>query len=365
MQGLYEIALTQIPSIGLQTAKFLVQHFKSAAAVFECTSNELSKISGLRKNVIQALEIHKSNALQFAQQEIIWMQKHQVKAVSITDDDYPKRLKHCPDAPLTLFIKGNVNLNLPYVVSVVGTRNITEYGKKITQELIEGFSEFPNILIVSGLAYGVDIEAHRACVDFDLPTVGVLAHGLDTVYPSVHHSLAQQIQKNGAVVSEFVHGVSADRENFPKRNRIIAGLADATIVVEAGAKGGALITADIAHSYARDVFAFPGRTIDAFSEGCNRLIKHQKAQMITSAADVLEAMNWDLTFKNKPVQRSLFVELTTEEQKITEVLKAMPISIDELCFKLNQTQSQISLILLELEMKGVVKSLPGKIYALV
>lgn len=265
-----------------------------------------------------------------------------------------------------LYYKGNANLNEPRIISVVGTRNATNYGREICDELIRNFSEkgYP-IIVVSGLAYGIDVQAHKACLKYNVPTIGVFAHGLDTVYPSLHGPIASKMLENGGLISDFISETKLDRPNFLRRNRIIAGLADATIIVESADKGGALVTADIANSYNRDVFAFPGRSCDAFSRGCNKLIKFNEAILVENQADIEKAMNWDVkTSSARYVQTSLFVELSPEEQKLVDLLKEGDRFVDEITMETQLPMSKVSTLLLGLEFKELVISLPGKIYRL-
>jgi DNA processing protein len=265
-----------------------------------------------------------------------------------------------------LYFKGNADLNERRIISVVGTRNATNYGKEICEELIRSFSEKSyQILVISGLAYGIDVHAHKACLKYDVPTVGVFAHGLDVVYPSLHAPIASKMLENGGLISDFISETKIDRQNFLRRNRIIAGMADATIIVESAEKGGALVTADIANSYNRDVFAFPGRSTDVYSRGCNKIIKLNEAVLVESQADIEKAMNWDVkTQSNRVFQTSLFVELTPEEQKLVDLLKGGDRFVDEITIETQLPMSKVSALLLGLEFKGMIVSLPGKMYRL-
>jgi DNA processing protein len=282
------------------------------------------------------------------------------------DDDYPNRLKHCIDGPLMLYSLGNADLNKQKIVAVVGTRRATEYGKEMTNYLIKELADL-DVMIVSGLAYGIDSYAHKAALQFNLPTVGVLAHGLDRIYPLANKQLAEKMQSNGGLVTDFVSNTNPDRENFPKRNRIIAGLADAIIVVEAARKGGALITADIANSYNRDVFAVPGKIGDAYSAGCNYYIRTNRAALIESAKDIVYIMGWEeKKEKNKSLQKKLFIEFTDDERVIVDMLEKNGDSgIDFLCINSEMSSSKVASALLNLEFNGLVKSLPGKRYQLI
>jgi DNA processing protein len=292
--------------------------------------------------------------------------KNGIQTFFYLDENYPTRLKGCTDAPIILYYKGNANLNERRIISVVGTRNATNYGKEICEELIRSFSEktYP-VLVVSGLAYGIDVHAHKACLKYNIPTVGVFAHGLDKIYPALHAPIASKMLDNGGLLCDFVSETAIDRQNFLRRNRIIAGLADATVIVESAEKGGALVTADIANSYNRDVFAFPGRSTDPYSRGCNKIIKLNEAVLVENAADIEKAMNWDIKVgSKKAIQTSLFVELTPEEQKLVDLLKEGNRFVDEITIETQMPMSKVSALLLGLEFKGLVLSLPGKVYRL-
>ncbi|MDP2888239.1 MAG: DNA-processing protein DprA, partial [Bacteroidota bacterium] len=304
--------------------------------------------------------------LERAKREVDFILKNRIKTFFYLDENYPTRLKNCSDAPIILYFRGNANLNGQRIISVVGTRNATNYGKELCDELIRTFSErsYP-ILVVSGLAYGIDIHAHKACLKYNIPTVGVFAHGLDNIYPALHAPIASKMLEKGGVLTDFISESKIDRQNFLRRNRIIAGLADATIVVESAEKGGALVTADIANSYNRDVFAFPGRSNDPFSKGCNKLIKLNEAVLIENVADIEKAMNWDVKISsNRVFQTSLFVELTPEEQKLVDLLKGGDRFVDEITIETQMPMSRVSALLLGLEFKGLIISLPGKMYRL-
>ncbi len=308
--------------------------------------------------------------LKRAEEEVKFCEKNAIKIISYYNDEYPKRLHHCKDAPFLIYQKGCASLNESKMVNIVGTRNATLYGKSITHKIVEDLSPY-NVTIVSGLAYGIDAEAHRKALEFNLPTIGVLAHGLDQIYPHLHKKLAAQIlDANGALITEFKQASKPDRQNFPARNRIVAGMCDATIVVESAAKGGSLITADIAQSYNRDVFAVPGRINDKFSEGCNNLIKYNVAALIHSGEDIVKMLGWDVaqkTQKKKSKQRSLFIELDPSEQQIIDYMEKIesPMHVDDLNQNIDLPSSTISMALLSLELKGIVHSRPGSCYAMV
>ena len=313
---LYDIALTMMPKIGFIKARKIHSYFNSAERFFEASQDELLTIQGM--SLIRAKEIieDRKTALIEAEEEFNFTQKHNITITSYDDAHYPNRLRHCQDAPFVLYSKGNINFNHSKVVSVVGTRRITPYGKSMCSELIAGLKKH-NPLIVSGLAYGVDISAHQAALQNDLPTVGVVGHGMDKLYPSQHQHYVNQMLNNGGVVTEFKQGTQPDRENFPKRNRIIAGAADLVIVIESAIKGGSMITANIANSYDREVFAVPGNVHAEYSMGCNALIKSHKAILLENVEDIENIMNWT-TSNAAPVQTKLFEKISPEEQQLLD-----------------------------------------------
>lgn len=359
----YQIALTFLPGIGDITAKKLVAYCGSAEAIFREKRQNLEKIPGIGS--VSADAIKSSNVLVRTEKEISFIEKNNITPLYYLDKNYPERLKNCIDSPVMLYYKGNTDLNPAKVIAVVGTRNATEYGKEITHKLLGDLKE-ERLLVVSGLAYGIDSVAHKASLENQIPTVAVLAHGLDRIYPLMNKNLSERILQNGGLLSDFPSKTNPDRENFPKRNRIIAGMSDAVIVVEAGARGGALITANIANSYNRDVFAVPGRLKDTFSEGCNTLIKTNRANLIQSAADVKYIMGWDRNApQQKPLQRELFIELPKDEQTLVDILKDKgDTGIDDLCTLSQLNPTKVSSALLNLEFEDIIKSLPGKIYRL-
>ena len=356
----YKIALSLIPSVGDRIAKKLVAYCGSVDGVFNEKKSNLLKIPGIGE--IVANSVIKQKVLARAEEEILFIEKHNITPVFYLDDNYPNRLKHCSDSPLMLYYKGNADLNHEKIIAIVGTRNATEYGKKCCIDLIADLVPH-NPIILSGLAYGIDICAHKAALENGLNTIGVMAHGLDRIYPSVHKSVSKKMAEQGGLITDYMSQTNPDRENFPSRNRIIAGMADAVVVVEAAKKGGALITADIANSYNRDVFAFPGRIGDEYSAGCNHLIKINRAALIQSAADIEYLMGWTKIKEKKSVQKKLFVELSSDEQILFDILNTEGNKdIDYLSFKSNLTMSKASALLLGLEFKGMVNSLPGKVY---
>lgn len=363
MSTLYQIALTFIKSIGPVTAKDLLAYCGSAEAVFSASKKQLLQIPGIGTKTADA--ILATDALVRAEQELAFVKKHGIEVLFFSEPNYPKRLKNCYDAPILLYFKGNADLNQQRIISIVGTRNATDYGRNLCRQLCEILAPY-NVLVVSGLAYGVDVAIHKECIANQITTVGVLGHGLDRMYPQVHKGVAQKMVLNGGLLSEFPILTNPDRQNFPQRNRIIAGIADATVVIEASIKGGALITAEIANSYNKDVYAFPGRTNDVYSEGCNFLIKTNRAGLINHPQDLIYYLGWDneVPQKKTQVQATLQLSLTTNEQKVVDTLQNGQLSIDELAIATNIQQSKLAIVILTLEMQGIIVSLPGKIYKL-
>ena len=360
----YKIALSMLPGIGGVLARNLVAYVGSVEGIFSQSVQALQKIPGIGE--INARLIKKSNVLPRAEKEIEFIRKYNITTSFYTDENYPRRLKNCIDSPILIYSKGNMRLNEQRVISIVGTRNATDYGKQVVDDLIKQFSERNyRILVVSGLAYGIDIQAHRSALKYNIPTVGVVAHGLDLLYPSLHKPTAKKMLSQGGLVSDFPSESKIDPANFIKRNRIIAGLADATIIVESAKKGGSLVTADIASSYNRDVFAYPGRSGDKFSQGCNQLIRNSGATLMEDINDLEYFMGWDNTPKSDAVQSSLFVELDADEQRIYDLLKQEgQLFIDQISSELSLPMSRISSLLLNLEFKNVLNALPGKMYKL-
>ena len=360
-QLLFQVALTLVPNIGDVNAKTLTQHFTNAEAIFKASKKELEQIDGI--GTIRAESIKKFKDFKKAEEEIEFINKFKIKPLFLTDKEYPQRLLNCYDNPALIYYKGNADLNTSKIVAIVGTRSNSDYGRSICEKLIEDLAE-ENILVISGLAFGIDSIAHRAALKHQLKTVGVLAHGLDRVYPSQNISMAKQMIASGGLLTDFRSGTKPDRQNFPSRNRIAAGMSDCVVVIESGVKGGSIITAEIGNSYNKDVFAFPGRTNDPKSEGCNFLIKRNKAAMICDGNDLLEMMGWKKTKSPKrKLQRELFIEFTSDEKIIVDLLQAEEeIHIDQLYFKSKLSSSAAAQALLMLEMQGIVSSLPGKIY---
>jgi DNA processing protein len=362
-QLIYQIGLTLIPGVGDVLGRKLVSLCGSAEAVFREPRRHLKKMPRIGDLLAEATG--NREILQRAEREASFIDRYRITPFFFQDKGYPHRLKHCLDSPVLLFYKGTADLNANRVVGIVGTRKATEYGKSVTRDLIGGLVQ-QQVLVVSGLAYGIDSCAHRFSLDLGLNTIGVLGHGLDTVYPWPHRPLAEKMLTQGGLLTEFMSQTRPDRSNFPKRNRIIAGLCDAIIVVEAGRKGGALITADIANSYNRDVFAVPGRITDPFSDGTNYLIRTNRAALIQKADDIEYLMGWkETTGMVQAVQRKVFIEMTPDEENIVHILQENgQLGIDEICILAVNTMSRVSASLLNLEFEGVVKCMPGKVYSL-
>lgn len=362
MSLIYQLALTQVPGIGAVGAKALLTHFGTSEAVFKATPKEITHVNGI--GPVTANNIRQFKDFSRIEAEMKFIEKHGIKVLFIKDEAYPRRLAQCYDAPVLLFYKGNTNLNTSKIISVVGTRSATPYGKAMCEELLSGLQPH-RPLIVSGLAYGIDAMVHKASLMYNLPTIGVLAHGLDRIYPATHRKMAAQMLEEGGLLTEFMSQTNPDRENFPKRNRIIAGMADATIVVEAHLKGGALITAELANNYNRDVFAFPGRVHDEQSNGCNYLIKTNRANLITRPEDLEYLMGWNRDKDPKVKKIQMPIDLDPDEQSIFQYLQVAKIAgIDQLMLALTFPQSKLSVLLLEMEMKGLIIVLPGKQYQL-
>lgn len=360
---LYQIALTLVPNIGDVHAKALVNEYGSAQAVFKAKKKDLDNMEGI--GIVRAKSIKEFTDFTSSEEEIKFLEKYKITPLFITDENYPKRLLNCYDSPAMLYYRGNADLNTSRIVSVVGTRNNSDYGKSVCEKFIEELRS-ENVLIASGLAFGIDTIAHKAALKQNLQTVAVLAHGLDRIYPPQNKTLAKQITEQGGLLTEFISNTNPDKQNFPRRNRIVAGMCDALIVIESSKKGGSLITAELGNSYNKDVFAIPGRTNDLKSEGCNYLIKNNKAALINSAADFLEMMSWiDAPKSTTKKQRALFIELAPDEKIIVDILQQQEsIQIDELYFKSGLSSSAVASALLMLEMQQVIISLPGKVYKL-
>ncbi len=360
-----KIALSMFPKLGPRRIRKLVAYAGGVEEFFGNDTSWLNKIPGYRKS--SKLPFDREEALRKADVELEKVQKDNTSVRFYLDENYPLRLRECEDAPIVIYSKGNADLNPVYTLSVVGTRRGTAYGKKCTEDIISYLAgRYPDLLIISGLAYGIDIYAHRAAIQCGLPTVAALAHGFDYLYPVAHKKEASQIVTRGELVTEFPSSKPADPGNFVSRNRIIAGLADATLIVESAEKGGALITADLANSYNREVFAIPGKINDKYSRGCHGLIKENKAALVETGADIESAMGWEVrnvNQKSQALQKQLFPKLSHHEKEILDCLNENePVLLDEICYALNLPINTVSAGLLHLEFSGLIQSLPGKQY---
>jgi DNA processing protein len=357
------LRLQKSKAIGDILAKKLIVTVGDVAQIFKEKSATLQKINGIGNHAIKHLFDTKNTLL--AEQELAYIKKNNIQYSYFLEDDYPHNLQNCIDSPILLFKDGNINLKNDKIISIVGTRNMSSYGRDFCNKLIEDLAEY-NPVIVSGFAYGVDICAHKAAVKNNLQTIAVLAHGFEQIYPKVHKKYINQLNENGGFLTEFWSEEDPLRENFLKRNRIVAGISKATIIIESAAKGGSLVTADIANSYDKDVFAVPGRTTDIYSKGCNNLIKNNQANVLISSKDIVKMLNWDLNEKPKTIQKQLFLELNENEQKIYDLLheKGQQL-LDVISLECNIPIYQLSSILLQMELKGITKPLPGKMFELI
>jgi len=361
----HKIALGLIPGIGDINARKLVSHVGSVEGVFTEPYQSIIKIPGIGSGL--ARYICDRSYLEIAEKEAEYVEKNNIRTFFYLDNDYPYRLRQCDDSPVAFFFKGNCDLNAPKILSVVGTRNATMRGKELCDKIISGLAaSHPELIISSGLAYGIDIAAHKAALSKNLLTIGVLGHGFNTIYPSVHRSIAAAMISSGGLITDFLSGELPERNNFIKRNRIIAGISDATLVVESGIKGGALITADIANSYNRDVFAVPGRPDDQWSSGCNNLIKRNKAALVESSEDIEYYLDWKSDKSKMPVQRLLFDEMADDEKLVFETIsKEGEMDIDQICRITGMPVYKLSALLLQMEFRGIIKCYPGNIYRIV
>lgn len=361
---IYVLALQHVPKIGDITAKKLIHYCGSPEAVFKEKRQHLLKIDGIGSTTIKGL--FNSEHMKAAETELEYIQQNAISCLYFTDDSYPERLKHCIDAPILLFQAGNINLKQQRIISIVGTRKITTYGIVFCEKLIEQLAAFKPI-IVSGFAYGTDITAQKSAIKHKLQTIGCLAHGLNQMYPKTHKKYIAEVEKNGGFLTDFWSSDVFDRNNFLKRNRIIAGISEATIVIESAEKGGSLVTADIANSYNRDVFAVPGRVTDSQSLGCNNLIKSHQAHVLSNPMDVPYILNWELETDVQPViQKQLFVELTSEEKIIYNYLKDHNKQLlDIIALECKMPIFKVASILLTMELKGVIRPLPGKLFEVI
>ncbi|HQX04501.1 MAG TPA: DNA-processing protein DprA [Flavobacterium sp.] len=357
----FTLALLQVEGVGDIVAKKLINHCGSAEKVFDTKKNRLLSIDGIGEILLKNLS--DKSVFKLAQQEIDFVEQEKIAFHSFLDEKYPERLKHCIDGPPIIFSSGNIDLQAKRIISIVGTRKITSYGTEFCKKLIEDLAPL-NPVIVSGFAYGVDIMAHQVAMEHNLQTIGVLAHGLNQVYPKTHKKYISKMEQNGGFLTEFWSTSNPEKENFVKRNRIVAGMSEATIVIESADRGGSLITATLANDYNRDVFAVPGRITDKYSQGCNNLIKTQRAHLLSSAADLVYILNWELeNKKTKTIQKQLFVSLENEEQKVYDYLVQKGKELmDIIALECEFPIYQLSSILLNMELKGVVRPLPGKLF---
>lgn len=354
------LALLKVEGVGDIIAKKLLTHCENATAVFKQKGSQISAIDGIGSVLLKNLK--DKTIFEKAEAELKFIKKNAIDVSFFQDKQYPEKLKHCIDGPVLLFNSGNINLKNRKIISIVGTRQITAYGSEFCKKLIADLAPL-NPIIVSGFAYGVDIVAHQAALDHNLQTIGVIAHGLNQIYPKVHKKYVAKIEENGGFMTEFWSTSNPEKENFVKRNRIVAGISEATIVIESADKGGSLITATMANDYNRDVFAVPGRTSDKFSQGCNNLIKIQKANLLTSAADLVYILNWDIYQKSKPIQKQLFITLDSDEQKVYDYLQKNGKEVlDSIALQCDFPIYRISGLLLNMELKGLIRPLPGKLF---
>lgn len=370
-ETLYAVALTRINYFNVATSLQLYRKLGSATNIMEHRHDIRAVLPDATPRLIKALK-DISDAMRRAEKELEFDESHRIKPLVFNDDDYPQRLRECEDAPLVVYYRGTADLNKQRIISVVGTRHCTVYGQEIISKFISQLKELcPDVLVVSGLAYGVDIQAHRNALKNGFETVGVLAHGLDYLYPTAHRDTATEMLKQGGLLTEFMTSTNADKINFVRRNRIIAGTADATIVVESAAHGGGLITADIANSYGREVFTFPGNIGMPYSEGCNNLIRDNKAALITSAEDFVKTMGWEQDAKlkkarEKGIERQMFPELTDDETRIVNTLQhTNDLQANIISVKCGLPISTVASTLFNLELKGIVRLYAGGVYHLI
>jgi DNA processing protein len=356
----YLLALLKVDGVGDIMAKKLLTHCGNAESIFSAKTNQIAAIDGVGSFLLKNLK--DKTIFEKANKELEFIRSNDIQVSFFQDEHYPDRLKHCFDSPVLLFKSGNIDLKNRKIISIVGTRQITSYGTEFCRSLIEDLSPL-NPVIVSGFAYGVDIVAHQFAMEHNLQTIGVLAHGLNQIYPRTHKKYVARMMENGGFITEFWSSSNPDKEKFVRRNRIVAGMTEATIVIESADKGGSLITANFANDYNRDVFAVPGRVTDTYSKGCNNLIKMQKANVLTNAADLVYMLNWDIENKSKTIQKQLFVELEEDEQLIYEyLLKNGKELLDTIALQCNFPIYKISGILITMELKGVIRPLPGKLF---
>lgn len=354
------LALQKVELVGDVVAKKLLNQFENPAEIFKAKANDLTSIEGVGAILVRNLK--DKSVFTKAESELKFIQDNEINVHFYKENSYPVKLKHCFDAPVLLFSSGNINLKQPKIISIVGTRQVTSHGSEFCKNLIAEIAPL-NPIIVSGFAYGVDIVAHQAAMEHGLQTIGVLAHGLNQIYPSSHKKYCKKMEENGGFITEFWSSSNPDKENFVKRNRIVAGMTEATIVIESAERGGSLITAMLANDYNRDVFAVPGRITDKFSLGCNNLIKTQKAHLLTSAADLIYMLNWDIKESAKSVQKQMFVDLQPDEQIVYDyLLQKGKELMDTIALDCGFPIYVLSGMLLNMELKGVIRPLPGKLF---
>lgn len=361
---IYEIAITMIPLVGPVIARQLISYCGSIEAVFAERKNFLKSIPGIGEEIASRIT-NGHQILEDAEEELQAIEKNNVQYCFFKDESYPTRLQHIPDAPLLLYTKGNVDLNPERSISIVGTRKPTHYGRAVTEEIIETVGGY-DVTVISGLAYGIDITAHRQCLSSHIPTIGVMGSGMGNIYPQDHYAVAEKMMVNGGLITEFSFDTGPDAVNFPMRNRIVAGLCDVLVVIESAVKGGSMITAVLANDYNKDVGAVPGRKIDKSSSGCNHLIRNQQAHLVETGEDVINLMSWNQKTKNQSYQGELFTEMSAHEKKIYSlIVDRGEKDIDTLAYESKTTPGELAAVLLTLEFKGAIKSLPGKKYAAV
>jgi len=354
----HRLAINMIPQIGPAKTKILIENFGSAAQVFSASKKDLLSLDSINENLANL--IRAKSAFAAAEKELEFIEKNEVTVLYYKDEEYPERLRVLPTSPALLFYKGNADLNHHRTVGIVGTRKTTSYGQDVCKQIVQDLRRY-DVQVVSGLANGVDSIAHRSSLDADIPTIGVLGHGLQMIYPYNNDRLAEDMQKNGGVLTEYTSDQGPDREHFPARNKIVAAFSDTLLVIESANRGGSLITATFAKKYQKKVFAVPGRITDPMSAGCNLLIKKEDATLAESAADIAQVMKWSAQTKLANIQTKLFIELDDKEKEIIGVIKKLESpSLDRICYETKILNSEMASLLLNLEFKGVIKSLPGK-----
>ena len=365
------LRLQKTKSVGDILAKKLIATIGNAEDVFKEKKNILQKVSGIGGYAIQNLLDDTNQEL--AEKELEYINKNKIQFSYFLEDDYPKNLQHCIDAPILFFKDGNIDFSNDRIIFIVGTRTMTNYGRDFCEKLMDELAPY-NPIIVSGFAYGVDICAHKNAMKQNLQTIGVLAHGFEQIYPKSHKKYIHEMNENGGFITEFFHNENPLRENFLKRNRIVAGISKATIIIESASKGGSLVTADIANSYDRDVFAVPGKVTDLMSKGCNQLIQQHKAHLLESAKDIIQMLNWDIWTSSTQdvsrvstsVQKKIFVDLKEDEQKIYDYLQKNGSQVlDLIALEIHIPVYQLASILLQMELKNVIKPLPGKMFEVI